>query len=41
MYIVYMKGNAAIYKAGFETWDEAKAYGKIWFGPKGFYIDIE
>lgn len=41
MYIVYMKGNSNIYYSGFSTWEEARYYGQLMFGPKNFKIEKE
>lgn len=41
MYTVYMKGNSNIFYSGFATWEDAKAYGRLMFGPKNFEIERE
>ena len=41
MYIVYMKGNSEIYKAGFESWKAANKWGRAMFGPGNFEIEME
>lgn len=41
MYIVYVKGNSDIYKAGFESWQAASKWGRAMFGPGGYEIERE
>ena len=41
MYTVYLKDNSSIFYSGFSTWEEAKVYGQIMFGPKNFEIERE
>lgn len=39
MFTVYLKGNSAIFKSGFDSWEEAHNYGQLAFGPKNFEIE--
>lgn len=41
MFTVYMKDNSSIFYSGFSTWEEARAYGRLMFGPKNFEIVAE
>ena len=41
MYIVYVKGNSGIYKAGFKSWQAANKWGHAMFGPGNFEIEME
>lgn len=41
MFTVYMKDNSSIFYSGFSTWEEARAYGRLMFGPCGFTIERE
>lgn len=39
MFTVFMKDNSSIFCTGFPTWEEARAYGRLMFGPGGYEIE--
>lgn len=41
MFTVFMKDNSSIFYSGFPTWEEARAYGRLMFGPGGYKIERE
>ena len=41
MFTVFMKDNSNIFYSGFPTWEEARAYGRLMFGPGGYTIERE
>ena len=41
MYIVFMKDDSNIFQSGFKSWEEARAYGRLMFGPGGYEIELE
>lgn len=41
MFTVFMKDNSMRYATGFSTYEEAKYYGVMVFGPNNFEIERE
>lgn len=41
MYTVYMKGNSAIYKSGFDSWEDADTWARTMFCPGDYEIERE
>lgn len=41
MFTVFMKGDSMRYATGFSTYEEAKYYGVMVFGPNNFEIERE
>lgn len=41
MFTVFMKDNSSVFRSGFFTWEEARAYGRLMFGPGGYEIERE
>ena len=41
MFTVFMKDNSSTFYSGFPTWEEARAYGRLMFGPGGYEIERE
>ena len=39
MFTVYMKDNSNIFYSGFSTWEDARVYGRLMFGPNNYVID--